>query len=544
MEGARAKAPVVDAGGARRSAAAQGRSPGVVQLLQRQAGNAAVARLLAGRSVQRVLVTLPAGGSVGDKPATNQREGVMLVLDRLHVLWAMDNNDFDAVWPKASALGPGQELTDEEALKKLKAALARAEAPVLATEVAKAQFGVTLGAGIGLGQPNLKPDIITLQNILLARGLIAEPAFDAERKAVEEDKARTQATLPETFAGLSRLKMGFVAGTGRLGWRPLIHADEAGPPVGVAGNDKLADRTFQYEDFMVFVPLAAALSKTNNVHVFFSAGGVLGGTSHVEHHGLRGAAEGGDQILIGVQGAPGTSFTISTSQIVAALESVGRPAKVDSIRLSAHSRGNAGLAATLQQRLLRSPPIQHVTVLDGNDHAKRLLAGFKASRIPMSKVTADIVNTGKTPLPGAKALPMDSLCVRAIGYARLINDAVALGRVPALPPAIQAKVSALPLPPRGTFTSSPSPPAGKQSINVFCAANKTALANLRTGEQTVNNVGALAGTETTSPYAFVEWHDLLNLRDSSQGRETWRSVTPGIYSHHLFVGEIAGDLFR
>lgn len=545
MEGARARAPVAEPGGLRHPVAGQARPAGAVQLLQRQAGNAAVARLLAGRTtgVQRLVVNPTAGGSVGDKPATNQREAVMLVLDRLRVLWAIDNKDYDEVRPKVSALGPGDSFTDEDSLKKLNAALTRAEEPTLAPAVAQAQFGFPLVAPVGTGLANLKPDVNTLQGILLTRGLLTEPAFDAERKHLDEDKPRSPATMPATFDGLSQLKRGFLAGTAKVGWSPLIHADEAGPS-SVFGNDKLADRTFSYQDFMVFVPSGAVAAKTNNVHVFFGAAGMIGGASHTEHHGLRGAAEGSDKILIGVQGEPGKAFTISSGQITAALESVGRPARIDALTLSAHSRGNAGLAKTLQGRLLPSALIQAITILDGNDFAKKLLAGFKASRIPLSKVTADIVTTGRNKFEGVKALHLDWQGVRSIGYARLIKDAVSLGRVPPLPPGIASKVNAVTLPPRGTLSASPTPPAGRQSVNKFCAANKAALEALRAGEKEVPNVGALSGRETSSPYAFVEWHDLLNLRDSTQPRDTWRSVTPGIYSHHLFVGEIAADLFQ
>jgi hypothetical protein len=141
---------------------------------------------------------------------------------------------------------------------------------------------------------------------------------------------------------------------------------------------------------------------------------------------------------------------------------------------------------------------------------------------------------------------MDAECIRAIGYARLINDAVGTGRIPVLPSAIAALVAALPLPPRGSFSAETPPPPGKTSIAGFCRdrAHAPALRALRRGERHVANVGQLAGNENTSAYAFVEWNDLLNLRDPAAPRNQWRSVTPGIYSHHLFVAEVADDLFR
>lgn len=514
--------------------------------LQGSAGNAAVAGMLApvkspAPTVQRARVDLPSGGGVGDPPATNHREGVLLVLDRMHVLWGIDNSEYDSIYPAVSALAPGTAVTDPAHLGLLQRTLDRTLAPVLPPEVANAQFGLGLGATVGTGQANASDDLMKLQDLLHARWHLTNEAYDRERAA-----AASGGPTPETFAGITRLKAATLAGTGTRAWSPLIRSDEAGP-AGPGGNDRLADRSFRYEDFLVFVPAGATADLTNRVHVFFSAGGVGGAGSHVEHHGLRGLADAHSRILIGVQGRPGQAFTISHQQIVAALASTGRPATVASITLSAHSRGNAGLAATLQRRLIPASLIEHVTVLDASDQARTIVAGLRASGIPLSRVTADIVTTGQfgTFPAGVTKRSMDPAAIRAIGYARLINDAQALGRVSPFPPAISALAAALPLPPRGSFTTEDPPPAGKVNINAFSRdpAHRAALAALRADERGVPNVGALAGSEETSAYAFVEWNDLLNLRDSTAPRDTWRSVSPGIYSHHLFVSEIGGELF-
>ena len=128
------------------------------------------------------------------------------------------------------------------------------------------------------------------------------------------------------------------------------------------------------ESYFAHVP-GVTSSLTNHVHVFFSAGEVTGGGSHVEHHGLRGAAETGSQILIGVRGEQGRAFTISLQQIVEALASTGRAATVSAITMSAHSRGNAGLAATLAHRLIPASLIDHITVLDGTTRPRRSSPG-------------------------------------------------------------------------------------------------------------------------------------------------------------------------
>jgi hypothetical protein len=463
------------------------------------------------------------------------------VLDRMRVLWGIEEPDYAAIYPAVTALGPGTAVTDPSHLALLQRSLTRTLDTVLPREVAAAQYGVNLGAAVGTGQPNNAADVLMLQDLLHSRWHLTDDDYNTERAA-----ATSARPTPQTIAGISRLKSATLAGTGKAGWAPLIRADESGPP-GPGGNDRLADRTFTYGEFLVFVPAGATSSLTNHVHVFFSAGGVIGGGSHVEHHGLRGAANAGNQILIGVRGEQGRAFTISLQQIVDTLASTGRPATVSAITMSAHSRGNAGLAATLKHRLIPASLIDHITILDGNDQAPTILAGIQASGVPLSKVTADIVTTGQfgTFPAGIRTRSMDPAAIRAIGYARLINDAQALSRVSPFPPAIAALATALALPARGTFTTMDPAPGGKININAFSRdpTNAAALRALRAGERGAPNVGALAGSEETSAYAFVEWNDLLNLRNPNDPRSTWRSVSPGIYSHHLFVAEVAGETF-
>jgi hypothetical protein len=276
--------------------------------LQRRAGNAAVAELLARSklptpNLQRARVDLPSGGGVGDAPATNHREGVLLVLDRMHVLWGIDNTEYSSIYPAVGTLGPGDAVTDPAHLALLQRALNRTLEPVLPSQVAAAQYGLSLGSGVGAGQPNVPADVLQVQDLLHSRWHLTDEAYTRERAAVTSG-----GPTPETIAGISRLKAATLAGTGKTGWAPLIRSDEAGP-AGPDGNDRLADRTFTYEEFMVFVPAGATSNLVNRVHVFFSAGGVTGGASHVEHHGLRGAADAGSQILIGVRGEKNRAFT-------------------------------------------------------------------------------------------------------------------------------------------------------------------------------------------------------------------------------------------
>lgn len=122
--------------------------------LQRRAGNVAVVALLAPAkpsppSLQRARVDLPSGGGVGDAPATNHREGVLLVLDRMHVLWGIDNTEYNSIYPSISALAPGAPVTNPVQLALLQRSLDRTLAPMLPSEVAAAQYGISLGSSVG-----------------------------------------------------------------------------------------------------------------------------------------------------------------------------------------------------------------------------------------------------------------------------------------------------------------------------------------------------------------------------------------------------------
>jgi hypothetical protein len=233
---------------------------------------------------------------------------------------------------------------------------------------------------------------------------------------------------------------------------------------------------------------------------------------------------------------------------------VGRPASIDNLRLSAHSRGNGSMASTLQGTLLPSSKIRHVTVLDGTDFADSLTKGFKASGISASQVTAYNIVFGPFPKVGGANVENIQLpynCMRSIGYARLINDGVATGRAPTpLPPAIASKVAALTLPTRGNFTVKTPPPTGKTNINAFCSDKKnvTALHDLRDGEPanptSLLTTAQFAARANTSPYAFIEQNNVLGFNAAGTPPESAMHFNPQIYSHHLFVAEIAHELFE
>jgi hypothetical protein len=102
---------------------------------------------------------------VGDPPATNHREAVMLVLDRMHVLWAIDNSAYNAVYPGVSALAPGAAVTSRRA--------------------------------VAAAQPNRRADLAKLQDLLHVNWHLTNEAYDREHTAVTSG-ARLTAGSPTT----------------------------------------------------------------------------------------------------------------------------------------------------------------------------------------------------------------------------------------------------------------------------------------------------------------------------------------------------------
>ena len=175
---------------------AAGPALGVAEILalQRGAGNSAVSALLA--PVQRTTLSLASGQTVGDTDsASNRREDVQHVLDRLHVLWSIDNDTYarqvqaltgDPVG--AGSLGP------------LGRALDRNSEGSIAPAVAQNVLGVSIRSSVGPGLPNLVDDVRILYTVLREEGLATGGASD--------DAAR----LAAVHTGVSTLKTRIAAG--------------------------------------------------------------------------------------------------------------------------------------------------------------------------------------------------------------------------------------------------------------------------------------------------------------------------------------------
>lgn len=338
---------------------------------------------------------------------------------------------------------------------------------------------------------------------------------------------------------------------------PVVRAEE----MGTGGTDRFGSRTFDCGIYSVFIPAGAASVTTNRVHVFYSPGGAgaagfTPGSNAVAVHGLRGAADPSQWIVIGVP--DGRPNTISDAQIISCLTTVGRPGRLDSVRLSAHSRGAEGLVATLRGRHITPALIDHVTLLDINDFAGSINPALQRSHVPPGRVTSYNVIWGNFPLRDIHNAPLRGMhniqvpfsCIRSIGYARLIRDAVATGRLTTpVPPDIAARVSTLTLPPRGSFSTATPTPPGRTSLRDFCAdpANAAALTAMRDGEPpsptSLLPPRVVTARATTSPYAFIEENNIMSFNNPARPRAQWDRFSPQIYSHHLFVAEIAHEMF-
>ncbi|HEX7243853.1 MAG TPA: hypothetical protein VF263_26435, partial [Longimicrobiaceae bacterium] len=314
-------------------------------------------------------------------------------------------------------------------------------------------------------------------------------------------------TIPATLRAVSAFKEGIARRT--LGWDP-IHADEQ-----EYGGDRYAGRTFEFGIFSIFVPRGVR-PDASKVHVFFSPGGAQGdsGLNAVLTHGMRGASDASEYVLIGVPGKEPGFNSITTADITACLARVGRPANVTALRLSAHSRGFRGLRETVRGALVDVSLVERVAIFDANYQSAA--SALRASGIPASRVVAYDVGTGTLPLAGSRTVGLPAGCMRAIGYSRLIQDAMVTRPSLAIPAAVRAQL--LPLPPRGSFTTS----AGPNNIVSFCTANSAAVRTI------LNQEGSPDGLRT-----FLDANDLVRFG---------QTFSPGIYSHHFFVAELAHEV--
>jgi outer membrane protein OmpA-like peptidoglycan-associated protein len=463
----------------------------------------------------------------------NIQNDVGNTMDRLHTLWGMTNAEYNLEHPRVVQFTPPGGNLPEAMIPLTIAAIRRNLDPLLPAPVAQHYLNLALLGSVGRNGQNFNLDVLKVQGVLHARGFLSALDFTRENSAVRAfaNIPPVPANIfPATLVAMTHLKDA-IAG-GRLGWAP-IRADEA-----EHGGDRFGGRTFDFsisslcliprhqpatESFgvSIFVPIGATPG-VNKVHLFFSPGGVTGdsGFNAVLMHGLRAAGDASDWILIGIPGVTGGWRTIDLAGISACLAKVDRSTAIHALRLSGHSRGASGLRESVRRGFLRAA-IDRIVILDASDAFQRISLpnALKEGKTSAGSIIHYGVNLPN--LSGATNIRLDPLCMRAIGYTRLIQDATVTKSSLAIPPAISSQL--LPLPARGMFTTSATPGAGRVPFQRFCDLYPR---KIRTSikQELDPRVGLLS---------FIERNDLTRFCSG---------FIPGIYSHHLFVAEMAHEL--
>lgn len=250
-------------------------------------------------------------------------------------------------------------------------------------------------------------------------------------------------------------------------------------------------------------------------------------------HGFRGASDSTEWILIGIPGRVGppdrrgrvredNAFnTIDIAGIVTCLRAAGRPiTTIDALRFSSHSRGSRGLRETISRRLIAGPTPERVVIFDAAFSS--LDRALTRSGIPARNIIAlNVVDPGRLTMRGGTNISLPAAAMRAIGYSRIIQDAMTTMPTLVIPASIRAQL--LSLPARGTFTSRSPVPTGMVNIVDFARTHRTAISRIVANET----------NPTTGLKTFIDSNNLIRLGTA---------FSAGIYSHHLFVVELAHEV--
>jgi carboxypeptidase C (cathepsin A)/phosphatidylserine/phosphatidylglycerophosphate/cardiolipin synthase-like enzyme/V8-like Glu-specific endopeptidase/subtilisin family serine protease len=309
-----------------------------------------------------------------------------------------------------------------------------------------------------------------------------------------------------------------------------IRADEAGKILV----------TFKVGRFLVFIPDKVILSTRRDfdptpslfVHIFFSANSVLTDVANdVLTHGLRGTFASSEWVMIGVR----SRQTIEDWEVRDCLTSVGIAGPITAMRLSGHSRGAEMLRSSiLQKKLTTMNLVDRIFLLDSEDNESSPAGPnfvpksqqLRSAGVDPGIIVAYEVNVHKKHTPNVTYISLNSPCMAAIGYVRLIRDAMVTH--PGIDALVQAnqsivdQINSLPLPPRGSFTAKAAP--GFTSIQDFCTNNKASIAAILKNQSNSKN-GLLH---------FVIQNDLIRFNHAQ--------FDQGAAAHHFFVPEIAHEM--
>lgn len=395
----------------------------------------------------------------------------------------------------------------------------------------------------------------------------------------------------------------------------VVHSVEAGPS-GTFFDDRFDAQTYEVDipgsadgtpcNCSVFVPDAAATPGSQNlVHVFWLPGAAQGRADNgVTCHALRAAGAASSFILVAVPGAAdgqgrSVAVTLSANRIVQILVDLGRDARIDALLLSAHSRGNAGLEASLPLLLKPSGPDAHhvapdqvkrVTYFDnfyGSSQAALQAAGISPDRV-FTYFAYPQDNEGSTQLGKYDKHSVDladdpasSAALIAVCHSRIIGDALKLGTSPT-----PGGFPLLDLPALGQLTAQPWPwisraasPAGVLTPFTAASVDPTVPSGadfIATNQAKIRDCLGLPETPFGSTADFWRSYrasprtsDYLNCLnqvrltwiDTNGNPVTWlhpadptkpnvgldlalmsEGFGPGIWLHQLFVAEFAHEL--
>jgi len=506
----------------------------------------------------------------------NVREDLLHFMDRLHLLWSMNNDDYAKEYALV-ARQPPRSLIGERLIPRTVAAVVRNREPAIHNKVAEKFLNQPLSRPVGRGQPNLQADVLRLQDSLRALGPLTPADYNRERAAVllMKDVVDANLIMPMTLMALTELKERIAEN--RLGWRPF-QADEL-----EAGADRFGGRTFELEvitrcyepkratpgdprpmrrlahTVSIFIPRGVERD-ASKVHIYFSPrdGAHDSGHNDVLMQGLRASTEGTGWILIGVGGVneeDGVTKkdtdgfrTMDDAAITACLRWAGRSTDVSAVRLTGHSRGVYGVNETMAGKGIKAP-IDRIVVLDEAEVFTQSMRNAIFYRVNDAGRTRKNGDPVRTPPDRTRVLP--PRCMRAIGYARIIKNVMATLPFVPIPADILTQLAPLlrDLPERGCFSTQPvSALTGcQQNIVKFCRDHA------RTIEAVVRNESSDGTRKDRSGRLIPEGvlhfinRDDLDLyrmgweRDKVTGEVVHRDLKPGIASHHLFVAEVAHE---
>lgn len=541
-------------------------------------------------------VTPPRITNANPRTPDNNRENLLAALDRLHTLWSIDNNSFDKQHAYIAALPPHAQVplidsttSPSWSLQATFDAIQRNAEPTLSAPVINHFLGgLALKGGVGQNLQNNVDDVLRLQERLKFRLPYSGYAQEHSVAQTVVTASVPDASLTYTFGAIVQLKQDIASAF--AGWLPVRAAEMefggdlfAGQTTSVSlrvkanltatGRNASPPETDEDIAVSVFLPSKLA-SDANNVFLFYSANGATEdnpsrpGTNSTNVHALRSGADPTSWIVIGIPGRDPGWNTIDTNAILACLERAGRKPAIDKLRLCAHSRGIRGLQRTIQEGRVDLQLVDKIFILDQTD-ADLLVKPSSvfpraARRRPTIVSYAKVFKSPKDWQPDA-GTTLNGFAMLALSFARLIQDRPDVS----LPPA--AAVFLLPkvvpsLKPLGTFTTKSGSAVGaKTSIHQWTRENAVEIEKISKVDREAEDEWKRFTSRdqimfplklplvAKSPYFHVHTQNLWRfyagpLVDGS-GKLTANFNSQSdfgleIYAHHLFVAEIAHELFE